>query len=160
MTKPETAPTPTAREQLPLKSTSLIVNQRNFANKQVIVHMDDSITLQDLQDSPTLWRVIQKSRDKALSEGDSVELRWADQIVFTQVDHADGEEVYFLKPQVFKRRERNRTPWQNQTYEVRAINGQWSYFRKQDGVRMTTHSWPTWEAAMNACIREQAPARA
>src|SRR5262245_57174554 len=158
MTKPETVPTP-VREQLALKSTSLTVNRRDFVNKYCIIHMDDSVTLQDIQDNPTLFRVIQKSRDKALSEGDSVELRWPDQIAFSQVDYADGDEVYLLKPQVFKRRERNRTPWQNATYQVRAINGQWSYFRKSDGVRMTTHSWPDWQAAMQACIREQAPAR-
>jgi hypothetical protein len=140
MAKSETAaPTPTVRETLPLKSTSLIVNARNFANKQCIVNLDDSTTLDDVINTPSLWRVIQRSRDKALNEGDSVELRWHDQIAFTQVDFTDGDAVYFLKPQIFRRRERDRTPWQNSLYEVRAIDGQWSYWRKQDNVRMSTH---------------------
>src|SRR5262245_13538316 len=92
--KTATAPTAVAtRELLPLKSTSLVVNRRDFANKSCILHLEDSsVTLQDLQDNPTLFRVIQRSRDKALSEVDSLELRWHDQIAFTQVDYADGDE--------------------------------------------------------------------
>src|SRR5262245_22354730 len=111
MRKPETAPTATARELLPLRSTALVANVRNFANKGVIVHMEDGYTLDDvINHSGALFRVIQKSRDKALNEGDAVEFRWANQIVLTQVDSVDGDAVYFLKPQVFRRRERDRTP--------------------------------------------------
>src|SRR5262245_38897773 len=159
MSKAEAVTTPAVRELLPLKSTSLVVNARNFANKSVILHMEDGYTLQDLQDNPNLFRIIQKSRDKSLNEGDSVELRWHEQIAFTQVDYADGDQVYLLKPQVFKRRERSSTPWENSLYRVGPFNGQWTYWRKSDGVRMTTMTWPTWEAARAACEREQSPAR-
>jgi hypothetical protein len=159
MAKPETVTTPAVRETLPLKSTSLVVNARNFANKACIVNLDDSTTLDDVINTPSLWRVIQRSRDKALNEGDSVELRWHEQVAFTQVDYTDGDNVYFLKPQIFRRRERDRTPWRNQTYEVRMIDGAWSYYRISDNVRMTTKAWPNWEAAKSACIAEQSLAR-
>src|SRR5262245_23980244 len=122
--------------------------------------MEASVTLDDvINHSSALFRVIQKSRDKALNEGDSVEFRWADQIAQTQVDYTDGDSVYFLKPQVFRRRERNLSPCRNQSYEVRMIDGQWRYYRLSDNVRMTTKSWSTGEAAKQACIYEQAPAR-
>jgi hypothetical protein len=157
--KSEIVTAPAPRELLPLKPVNVIVNAVNHASKSIIVHVPENLTLQDITDHPALWRTVQQNRDKALSEGDSVELRWHDQIAFTYVDHAADGEVYFLKPQVYRRRERDRTPWQNSTYEVRAINGQYSYFRKKDGIRMTTASWPTWEGAKAACEREQSPAR-
>src|SRR5262245_32951821 len=114
MSKAETAPTATARELLPLKSKSIIVNARHFASKQCMAHMEDSVTLYDsINQSATLFRVIQKSRDNALNECDSVEFRWADQIALTQVDYTDGDAVYFLKPAVLRRRERNLAPWRN-----------------------------------------------
>src|SRR5215510_16396200 len=108
MAKPEVI-TPALKERLPLKSTSLVVNRRDFANKSVIIHMDDSYTLQDIQDDRTLLRVIQKSRDKALNEGDSVELRWHDQIASTQVDYAEGDNATTL--------------WQDANFEVRPVDG-------------------------------------
>jgi hypothetical protein len=159
MAKAETVTAPVAPEKLPIKPSSVIINATNFANKEAIVHMDDSLTLQDLTDKPDLWRTVQRNRDTALSEGDAVQLRWHDQWAFTHVDFADDSEVIFLKPVVHRRRDRDRAPWSNANFEVRAINGQWSYYRIQDGQRMTTVTWPTWEAAKAACIREQAPAR-
>src|SRR5262245_5928653 len=158
MAKPEIA-TPTVRELLPLKSTALVVNRRDFANKSCIVHMDDNYTLQDIQDNPALFRVIQKSRDKALNALDEVMLVWHERVATTIVDFADAETVQFLKMDVKQRNPRDRIPWQNSLYEVRPFNGQWAYYRKQDNVRMSTATWPTWEAARSACEREQAPAR-
>ena len=144
MAKPEVI-TPALKERLPLKSTRLVVNRRDFANKSVIIHMDDSYTLQDIQDDRTLLRVIQKSRDKALNEGDSVELRWHDQIASTQVDYAEGDNATTL--------------WQDANFEVRPVDGGYCYWRRKDNIRMTTALFPTWEAAKQACIRDQAGVR-
>src|SRR5262247_2203970 len=95
MSKSENSPTAAVRELLPLRTTALVVNVRKFANKGVIVHIKDGHTLDDvINHSAALFRVIQKSRDKALNEGDMVELRWPDQIAFTQVDCVDGDSVF------------------------------------------------------------------
>lgn len=159
-TKTEPATAPVQPEKLPIKPTSVVVNVVNFSNKEFIVHVDDTLTLQDVtSDRPDLWRTVQRNRDTALSEGDAVQLRWHDQIAFTHVDYADGDEVYLLKPTVYRRRERDRVAWSDANFEVKSVSGQWTYFRKKDGIRMSTASWPTWEAAKAACVREQAPAR-
>src|SRR5262249_18001095 len=100
---------------------------------------------QDIQDDRTLLRVIQKSRDKALNEGDSVELRWHDQIASTQVDYAEGDNATTL--------------WQDANFEVRPVDGGYCYWRRKDNIRMTTALFPTWEAAKQACIRDQAGVR-
>jgi hypothetical protein len=159
MAKPEPITAPVAPEKLPIKPTSVVINAVNHANKEAIVHMDDSLTLQDLTDKPDLWRTVQRNRDKALSEGDAVQLRWHDQWAFTHVDFADTDEVVFLKPVVHRRRDRDRVFWSDGNFEVRATAGAWAYYRTKDGQRMSTASWPTPEAAKAACIREQAPAR-
>jgi hypothetical protein len=161
MAKPETVTTaPVAPEKLPIKPVSVVLNAANHANKEWIVHVDDTLTLQDVTvDRPDLWRAVQGNRDKALSEGDAVQLRWHDQIAFTHVDFADRDEVVFLKPTVHRRRERDRVFWSDANYEVKSVQGAWTYFRKKDGQRMSTATWPTPEAAKAACVREQAPAR-
>src|SRR5262249_48399791 len=125
--------------------TSLVVNRRDFANKSVIIHMDDSYTLQDIQDDRTLLRVIQKSGDKALNEGDSVELRWHDQIASTQVDYAEGDNATTL--------------WQELYFEVRPGDGGDCSWLWADSIRMTRALFPAWEAVKQACIRDQAGVR-
>jgi hypothetical protein len=82
MAKSETTePTVTAaREILPIKSTAVVVDVRNFLTKDVVVHMDDALTPQDLSDSPKLWRTVQQSRDKALNALDRVTFVWHDKI--------------------------------------------------------------------------------
>src|SRR5262245_37151372 len=146
-------------EKLPIKSTAVTVDARNFRTKSVVVDMPDEISPNDLHEHPDLWRVVQKSRDKALNALDSVTLCWFDKVIYTHADFANDSEVILFKAPVLTRRERDRTPWRNDTYEVRAIAGAFSYFRSKDGIQMTPRTWPTWQAAMQACIAEQAPAR-
>jgi hypothetical protein len=159
-TKVEPKLAPAFRELLPIKTTAVTLDANaNHRTRSFVVDMDDALTPQDLNDNPSLWRNVQKSRDKALNALDSVMLVWHDRVAFAVVDYADTDEVQFLKMDIKTRRERDREPWQNATYAVRAINSQWSYYRKAGNIRMTSASWPTWEAARDACTREQAPAR-
>ena len=67
--------------------------------------------------------------------------------------------VRFLKPTVFRRRERDTTPWQNDSYAVKPLNGMWTYYRKKDGIQMTTKLFSTWQQAQQACIAEQGAVR-
>jgi hypothetical protein len=143
----------------PIKTKDVEVVLIDQRNKSVVVSMPDSLTLQALMDDPKLWRSIQGDRTKALNEDDRVELRWFDKRAYTAVDYADANEVVLLKPDVRSKRERDRTPWKDNNYEVRSIHGGWSYFRISDDVRMSSALYPTWEAARAACIREQYPAR-
>jgi hypothetical protein len=159
-TKTETLTAPAQREVLPIKPTSVRLNAANYCNKEWIVHVDDTLTLQDVTSSkPELWRLVQRTRDRALSEGDEVRLVWHDQIAVAIVDFADADEVYFLRPTTHSRRQRDRVAWTDGNFEVRSVQGAWTYFRKKDGQRMSTATWPTVDAAKAACIREQAPAR-
>jgi hypothetical protein len=156
--KVETAPAP-LREMLPLKTTQVTVNRVDHAIKQVIIQMDDSISFADLMADPKLFRTIQKDRSKALNALDEVLLVWFDRIVETRVDFADDSEVVLFKATMLNRRDRERTPWQNENYEVRAIAGQWSFFRRKDGVQMTGKTYSTPEAARQACITETSSVR-
>jgi hypothetical protein len=156
----ETVNAPGLREALPIKPTAVALNRASHCNREWFVHLDDTTTLQDATSSkPELWRLVQKNRDKAFSEGDEVRLIWPDQIAVAIVDYADGEQVVFLRPNIFSRRQRDRVAWQDANFEVRSIQGAWTYFRKKDGQRMTAASWATPDGAKAACIREQAPAR-
>jgi hypothetical protein len=161
MSKVETATAPAAvRERLPIKAIYAKVDSIGQLTKSVVIEMDESnLTLQDIIDEPKLFRQIQANRQAALSQDDKVELRWLGMRVYAVVDTANHQSVTFLKPDVKHRAEREREPWQDENFAVRACAGGWSYFRKKDGVKMTPATYPNWEAAKAAVIREQYAAR-
>jgi predicted RNA-binding protein len=161
MAKAETvAPVVELRERLPIKSVHATADYVGHKTKTVIIEMEESgLTLQDIMDDPKLFRGIQANRGTALQEDDKVELRWLNMRVYAVVDFADNQEVRLLKPDVKHRGERVREPWQDDNFIVRACAGGWSYFRKKDGVKMTPATYPTWEAAKAAVMREQYAAR-
>jgi hypothetical protein len=152
------APAIELRELLPLKTTQATVNRVDHVLKQVILQMEDSISFADLMADPKLFRVIQKDRSKALNALDEVILVWFDRIVETRVDYADDQEVVLFKATTLNRRERDRTPWQNETYEVRAIQGMWSFFRRKDQQQIG-RLYSTPELARQACITETGSVR-
>jgi hypothetical protein len=157
MTKSETAAVAVAsvREILPLKTAQVQVNRIEQVNKEVFINMEDSVSFADLMADPKLFRTIQKDRSKALNALDAVVF---DRVVFTNVDYANDSEVVLFKAPVLNRRERDRTPWQNENYEVRPIHGKWSWFRKKDGVQMGGLR-DSWEAARMDCYQANGVSR-
>jgi hypothetical protein len=149
----------TTPELLPLKQSQVVVNTVGHCNKSVVVHVPDNVSLQQIMDTPSIFRNVQTSRTCSLNEGDEVQLRWLDMFATALVDAADHETVTLTKPTIIRRREKDRVPWANDVYEVRAFQGQYTYYRKRDGIRMAPVTWATWQAARDACIRDQAPAR-
>src|SRR5262245_47366749 len=127
MPKVENAPVATSRELLPIKPTAVTVNAKHHLNKEVVIDMDDSLTFQDLLNDPKLFRLDHKDRARSLCDDDRVTLRWHGQRVHTSVDYADPDQALLFKAPVLTRRERDRTPWQNDSFEVRAVAGGWSY---------------------------------
>jgi hypothetical protein len=155
--KAETA----AREPKPIKPADVTIQASGFVFKSVVVNMQDDITLDDVGNKPGIWKNVQTDRTgKALTEDDKVEMRWLDKRVFAVVDYADSAGVVFCDIRKATKRDRDREPWKDGTYAIRWTTGGWAYFRIHDGVRPSNSSWPTWEAAKLACIREQYPARA
>jgi hypothetical protein len=151
MPKVETAQvTVASRELLPIKSTAVTIDAKGFRTKDVVVDLPDELSPQDISDNPKLWRVVQKDRNRALNALDRVTFVWFDKIATAIVDYADPEEVIFTKMQIVQRRDRNRTPWENENFAIRPINGKWSWFRKSDGVQMGGLR-DNWEAARSDC---------
>jgi hypothetical protein len=133
----ENAPVTVAqRELLPIKSTAVTVDVANFRTKSVVVDMDDALTPQDISDNPTIWRTVQKSRDKALNALDHCTFVWHDRIATAIVDYADPESVQFCKTTILQRKDRDREPFNDGTFAVRSVSGMWAAFRISDNVRM------------------------
>src|SRR5262245_24034468 len=108
--------------------------------------MPDEISHEELNDNSKLWRVTQKDKRTALSGLDRVTLAWHDKIATAIVDHADAESVYLCKMDIRQRNARDRTPYRDDKYEVRAFQGKWAAFRIADNVRMgNLHD--RWESA-------------
>lgn len=158
-TKTEAALVPVAsRELLPIKTTAVTVDSRNFRTKEVFVDLDDTLGPQDISDNPKLWRVVQQDRNRALNALDRVTFVWFDKIATALVDYADPNEVVFTKMEIRQRRERDRIPWQNDNFEIRPIHGKWSWFRKSDGVQMGGLR-DNWEAARGDCWQHNGVSR-
>jgi hypothetical protein len=92
----ETVNAPGPREALPIKATAVSLNRASHCNREWFVHLDDTTTLQDATSSkPELWRLVQKNRDKAMSEGDEVRLIWPDQIAVASLVTRTANKSFF-----------------------------------------------------------------
>ena len=162
MTKTEVvkAGTP-AREPKPIKPSAVrLQDQTGHCYKVFVVDMPDDTTLDDVGNRPELWKAVQADMiGKALSEDDKIEMRWQTMRAFAIVDHADANGVTFCDIRKVSKRDRDREAYNDGTYAVKWVPGGWTYFRIKDGVRMTSSSWSTPDAAKAALIREQYPAR-
>jgi hypothetical protein len=143
-------------EPSPIKPAAARIDE-GFVNRQVVIFMPEEISVDYAFNNPRIFRLL------TLNEDDRVELRWRSVRAYTAVDYAEpGEGITFLKPDIKHKRDRDRVPWTDGKFEVRPVDGQWSYFRvpnKGDpvGIRATTASWGTWQAAQAACLRDEYP---
>lgn len=162
MTKTEIAKTGTpVREPKPIKPSAVMPqDQTGHCYKTFVVDMPDDVTLDDVGNRPELWKLVQADNvGKAFSQDDKIEMRWQSMRVYAVVDFADANGVVFMDIRKVSKRDRDREFYTDGTFSVRWAPGGWAYFRVSDGVRMTSSSWSTPEAAKAALIREQYPAR-
>jgi len=130
-----------------------------YVNKSVICWAPEDMTLAQLNEDPGLWKPLQQDRTKALVEDDQVEIRFYDRRIYARVNHADDSKVYLFDIRLLDKPQRDIALWGDASFEIRHVMGGFSYFRKKDGVRMTSAAWPTPDAAQAACIRDQYAAK-
>lgn len=161
MAKTELTETKPAVREIPqIKPNAVTLDCAGTKMRRFVVEMPDSLTLQDVMDHPEVFQLVQGTHGKSLAEDDEVWLRWFNKRVFALVDWADSSGIGLCKPVPYEKRDRSRTPYKDENFEVRwAPEGGWTYWRASDGVRMSNSSWHSWEAARAALIREQYPAK-
>jgi hypothetical protein len=145
----------------PIKPTAMkIHDQTGHCFRSFVIEMPEDVTLDDIGNHPELWTSVQADRTgRALVEDDKVEIRWQDKRVYAVVDYADANGVTFCDIRKVTKRNRDREPFNDGTYAIRWTSGGFTYFRVSDGVRMSSVSYSTADAAKAALLREQYPAK-
>ena len=148
------------REAPVIKPAMVRLQDAGGVYKTVVVNLPDGFLLQDLNDHPEIWKLVQTSRSGiALCEDDKVEMRAAGWTAFAKVNYSDHERVVLYGIKKDDKPKRELSFPSNETYEVRRATDGYTYFRKRDGERMSVASYERAEAAWSACMREQYPAR-
>ena len=154
-TKTETA----GPEILPLPVRSAHIERVGMSYKEVIIHLPEDFQFSWINEKPELFRLIQKDRSRALAEYDRVELRARDYTIFASINHADEGKVFFFDVRRVSKPQRDVALFSDNLFEVKwaSSGGGYAYYRKLDGVKMSSGAYPTPEAARAALIREQYP---
>ena len=146
------------REIPVIKPGDLTIQSVGQIYKTVVVQLPEDMTFQDLNDSPEIWKLVQADRSGlALAEFDKLELRAREWTVYAAVNHGDGGQVILYDIRKASKPMREVALYSDKTFEVRWTRDGYTYFRKADGVKMATGTYPTAEAAKQALIREQYP---
>ncbi|MGI8853627.1 MAG: hypothetical protein ACR2GC_10140 [Methyloceanibacter sp.] len=163
MAKQEVIKTASSAERTlkPLKAGAVQLNSAGFVSKSWVVIMPADYTVDDACNHPELFKIVKTTNPgELINEGDQVEMRWTDKIVRATVDFAAPDwGISFIGITQIKKGVRDRVMFSDGTYEVRPIDGGYSYFRTRDNVKMTNQHWDTPEAAKAALVREQYPAK-
>ena len=133
------------------------IQSEGFSYKTVIVRLPEDLSFQDLNDSPEIWRNVQADHTVALCEYDKLELRARGWTAWASVNYAAGTKVILYDIRKTTKPDREVSLYSDDTFEVRWGKDGYTYHRKNDGVTMSTGSYPTAEAAKTALIREQYP---
>jgi hypothetical protein len=147
-----------------IKPANVHLEWAGMRRKSLTIFAPEGLTPQDLQDhSGTVWKLVQGMRDplRTLAADDEVLILAADRswTIVARVDYADGTTVVLYDIRKPHRQGRDVVAWRLDGYEGRFDADGYSYYRSSDGVRMSTATWPTAEAARSACLREMFPAR-
>jgi len=155
MTKVKTEP----RIAPQIKPSDVTENYCGSSYKQMVVNLPDSMTAQDINDSPEIWALVQANHNKALSEHDEVQLRSREWTIWAFVNHASNTGVTLYNIRKASKPVRQAELYRDNTYEVRWSHEGFAYFRVSDGIRMSTASWPNAESCKAALLREMYPSR-
>jgi hypothetical protein len=162
--KVETKSEPVAERTAPLiKQKDVFVEWAGHTRKAVTVIAPPGLIMQDLQDAQGhIWKNVQADRTgRALASEDDVRIHAHDRswTVNATVEYADGTTVQLYDIRKASRQGRDLILWRVDGFEGRWAGDGYGYYRAADGVRMSTATWTTAEAARAACMREQFPSR-
>jgi hypothetical protein len=162
--KVETKSEPVAERSAPLiKQKDVFVEWAGHTRKAVTVIAPPGLIMQDLQDAQRhIWKNVQADRTgRALASEDDVRIHAHDRAwtVNASVEYADGTTVQLYDIRKASRQGRDLVLHRIEGFEVRWAGDGYAYFRSRDGVRMSTATWTTSEAARAAILHEQFPAR-
>ena len=156
----EKAPTSAAPREVPIiKPRDISVQEAGFHYKTMVVNLPESLTFQDLNDHPEIWKLVQAAGSgKALCEFDKLELRAFEWTAYAAVNHADNERVVLYDIRKASKPRREVALYSDNTYDVRWSHDGYGFFRTADNIRMGNATYQTPEAAKAALIREMYPA--
>lgn len=156
--KPEPAAAPVkTREPRPLSPQSLAIQTDGFVFREWVMRLPADVILQDLHDSPTIWRAIQ-STQRALRPLDRVTAISFDQSWIVRdaiVAEADHQRVVLhIRPSDVVRLKSKTAEFQDETYVIRWAGAGFAAYRKADGVEVIPAHFNTLEACKAELFRQ------
>ena len=150
-------PSASAREVRPLSPTAIEIQYDGHVFKEAFVRAHENIILQDLQDSPTLWRKIQSIPGKALRELDRVTIVAYDRSWVVKDALVVDSDVTMVKlairPADIIRMETQSDTWQDDRHIVRWAGTGYSAFRLLDNIEVLPSQFSSVEAAKSELFR-------
>ena len=130
MAKVEAAVTPEHREILPIKPIAVTIDFITHSRKFVIVEVDPTLTLQDFNDRPNIWRLVQQDRNKAVAANDVIELRASDWTAFAKVNCIATDEVHLYDIHRATRPPRTVALYEDTKYRIGMVGSRYAVFSK------------------------------
>lgn len=154
-TKSKKTPEPIAERVVPvIKTQALQWNSEGFCFRQAFVRLPDGFTLQDLNDAPGSWRLLQDNASTALRKFDMVRMVSYDEAWFVDatVSTAERGMVIFCGIKKTSMPERSVALYQDEKYCVEWAGSGYGVFRKADGVMMHGQTYDNAGTAKQALL--------
>jgi hypothetical protein len=121
-----------------IKPSAVTWNVEGFVWRECLVRLPQGLTLQDFNDSPTLWRVVQGDATKALRPLDRIRAVAfnGDWMVEAFVSDADRDQVILAGIRKIDTPKRSVPLFEDDTYRVAWNGAGYAVFRKHDNLVM------------------------
>lgn len=133
------------REAPAMKPDALAWNSEGFAWRDAFVRLPQGLTLQDLNDAPTIWRLVQGNPNTALRQWDRIRAASfeEDWFVDATVSFADRNQVILCGIRKTEMPARSVPLFEDETYKVGWAGTGYAVLRKSDGVNMGGQTFTT-----------------
>lgn len=138
-----TVSAPAFREILPISPRSVTVDLITHTRKYVIVELDPNLTLQDFNDSPNIWRLVQAC-NKALAPNDVVELRGDVWTAVAKVNSIESDACHLYDIHKASRPQRTVDLFEDQSFRIGRIGTRYAVYSKTNG-NLNPHGGSTFE---------------
>ena len=137
-----------------IKPRALQWNYEGFCFRHGFVRLPEGFTLQDLNDEPEAWKLLQDNASTALRKFDQVRMVSYDEAWFVDatVSHAERGQVIFCGIKKTSMPDRSPALYQDETYCVEWAGSGYGIFRKADGVMMHGQTYDNAGAAKQALL--------
>lgn len=140
----------TKREAPRIPQSALEWNsQSNFVYREAFVRLPDGLTLQDLNDTPTIWTNVQNNANAALRKWDTVRCVAYDEAWFVDatVSFADRTKVILCGVKKTDMPKREVILFEDALYRVDWAGSGYGVYRKSDDVMMGNQTFQNAESA-------------